>query len=183
MLIFLKRFSTEMPMYQRSFLQLVLFSLAVIGPPGAVSGAAPAQPVSGPFTIKVEIDGVTQGVFQSVEGLASQSEVIITLEDSVAVEAPGPLKASRLILKRNYDPLLSGLWRWRQTVVEGGPEKRDGDIFIFTAAGRLAAHWVFHQGWPCRWEVPLLAASGAVPAEEIIEIVHTGLTLEPLSGS
>lgn len=174
-------------MYHRSFLQLVLFTLAVTGPLGTVSKAASAQPASGPstgpFTIKVEIEGVTQGVFQSIEGLASRSEVIMTEEDSLAVEAPGQLKVSRLILKRIYDPLLSGLWRWRQSVVEGEPQKRDGDIFIFTASGRLAAHWVFHEGWPCRWEVPLLASSGETPAEEIIEIVHTGLTLEPISGS
>ncbi|MEO6097716.1 MAG: phage tail protein [Fibrobacteria bacterium] len=170
-------------MPHRNFLPLVLFSLSVTWPLGTDSKAASAHLVSAPFTIKVEIDGVTQGVFQSVEGLASQSEVIKTQEDSLTVEAPGALKGSRLILKRTYDPLLIGLWNWRQSVVEGYPQKRDGDIFIFTASGRMAAHWVFHKGWPCRWEVPLLAASGEVPAEEIIEIVHTGLTLEALSGS
>jgi phage tail-like protein len=168
-------------MHARSFLPLILFSLTCAWP---VRSASPARPpATGPFTIQVEIAGVTQGVFQAVEGLASRSDVIVTQEDSVAVDAPGPIRNSRLILRRPYDPLLSGLWRWRQSVVEGDPQKRDGDIFIFTASGQLAAHWVFHKGWPCRWEVPLLASSGEVPAEEIIEIVHTGLTLEPLSGS
>lgn len=149
---------------------------------GAAAFWAPAHAgrnlALGPFTIKVEIEGVTQGVFQSVEGLSSQSEVIATGSDGMIAEMPGPLKSSRLVLKRAYDPQLSGMWRWRQAIIDGNPQMRDGHIFIFTAGGSLSAHWVFRKGWPCRWEVPLLNAGAADAAEEVVEIVHAGLTLE-----
>lgn len=189
-------------MHPCSSLSLALISAAMLAWPAQAgehvhhseSGGANAE--FGPFTIKVEIQGVTQGVFASVEGLASQSEVLpgesaYTGPEASAgsetrsspVEAPGALKGSRLILKRPYDPLLSGLWRWRQSVVDGDPQKRDGDIFIFNGMGQLVAHWMFHEGWPCRWEVPSLKAGSREPAEEIVEIVHAGLTLESRAGS
>jgi len=136
------------------------------------------QPSFGPFTLKVEIEGVTQGVFQSVEGLASESDVLSGEEDGAAAWVPGQPKGSRLILRRPYDPTLSGLWRWRQSVIDGDTQKRDGHIFIFDAAGRLAAHWVFHKGWPSRWEVLRLEAGVPNAAEEVVEIVHLGLSLE-----
>ncbi len=166
---------------------LSLASLILLG--SATVGLAAHREVpyrtatTGPFTIKIEIEGVTQAVFQSVEGLTSASEVVNADEDGVPVQVAGPLKGARLILKRPYDPLLSGLWRWRQSIIDGNPQRRDGHIFIFTANGELAAHWVFRKGWPCRWEVPLLAAGSAEPAEEVVEIVHEGLSLEPVSGS
>ncbi len=168
-------------MHRRSLLPLVFVSFAAFAFPASLS--AGGSSAFGPFTIKVEIEGVTQGVFQAVEGLASTSAVVVRQEDSAMVEAPGALQGSRLILKRPYDPLLSGLWHWRQSVVDGNPQKRDGDIFIFNAAGQRVAHWVFRKGWPCRWEVPMLASSSQDPAVEIVEIVHSGLTLEYLGGS
>ena len=161
-----------------------LFALALVGLAAVTAPVEAARNSAfGPFTIKVEIEGVTQGVFQSVEGLSSRSEVIPAEDYGVTSEVPGPERGSRLVLRRPYDPLLSGLWRWRQSIIDGNPQKRDGHIFIFTANGALAAHWVFHKGWPNSWEVPLLAAGLADPAEEVVEIVHTGLTLESLGGS
>jgi phage tail-like protein len=163
-------------------------ALALLGALLFASAPAKTRPAAvgtytdfGPFTIKVEIEGVTQGVFSSVEGLVSASEVIDTQENGFSVQVPGAVKGSRLILKRPYDPLLTGLWNWRQAGIEGSPERRDGHIFIFNQGGKLAAHWVFHEGWPCRWEVPALVAGSTDAAEEIVEIVHAGLSLEPNS--
>ena len=166
------------------FLPLVLTSLVsfvAATSAAAVHSAAPGT-AFGPFTIKVEIAGVTQGVFRAVEGLASASEVMVRQVDSLSVEAPGALKGARLVLKRPFDPLLTGLWRWRQSVVDGDPQKRDGDIFIFNAEGALVSHWIFHKGWPSRWEVPSLVSDSNEPAEEIVEIVHTGLSEETREG-
>src|SRR4051794_18085673 len=84
------------------------------------------QSAFGPFTLKVEIEGVTQGVFQSVEGLASESEVLSGEEYGAPALIPGPSQGTRLILRRPYDPTLSGLWRWRQSVIDGDAQKRDG---------------------------------------------------------
>lgn len=163
-------------------------SLALLGaaaiciPANGLPAKAGRNAGLGPYVIKVEIEGVTQGVFQEVEGLASESQVISLEENGQTVEAPGPPNASRIVLKRSYDPSLSGLWRWRQSVIDGEPQKRDGHIFIFDANGRLVAHWSFLKGWPSRWEVPRLRAGSEEPAEENVEIVHGGLILESLSG-
>lgn len=158
-----------------AWIPVLCFGMAAASPSHRSS---PSVQAFGPFTLKVEIEGVTQGVFQSVEGLASESEVVSGEEYGAPAWLPGPSAGSRLILRRPYDPTLSGLWRWRQSVIEGDPQKRDGHIFIFDAEGKLAAHWVFHKGWPSRWEVPKL--EGGVPnaAEEVVEIVHLGLILE-----
>jgi phage tail-like protein len=171
-------------MHRSSFLPLVVFSLAA----AALPLKAGSRNAFGPFTIKVEIEGVTQGVFQSVEGLTSESEVLVEMPDSLGPalpgsQAPGALRNSRLILKRPFDPLLTGLWQWRQSVVDGDPQRRDGDIYIFNDSGTLVAHWVFRQGWPCRWSVPRLVSDSVEPAEEIVEIVHGGLALEIGTGS
>ena len=160
-----------------AWVPILWFGMAIAASPSHRSQPS-VQSSFGPFTLKVEIEGVTQGVFQSVEGLVSESEVLSGEEYGAPALLPGPSQGSRLILRRPYDPTLSGLWRWRQSVIDGDTQKRDGHIFIFDAGGKLAAHWVFHKGWPSRWEVPKL--EGGVPnaAEEVVEIVHTGLTLE-----
>lgn len=165
-----------------SLLPAFSVALALVSPAYAGSTAPVPGAGFGPFTIKVEIDGVTQGVFHAVEGLASESEVL-HWDDSIPYpQVPGSPRLTRLVLKRPYDPLLNGLWGWRQSVADGNVQMRDGHILIFNASGQLAAHWVFHQGWPSRWEVPVVKADSEEPAEEIIEIVHTGLTLEPSGG-
>jgi phage tail-like protein len=134
--------------------------------------------ISGKLTIKIEIESVTQGLFQAVEGLRSESEVLEAAggEDSVAL--PGSRKWSHLVLKRTYDPVFNGLWRWRQSVLEGNVQKRDGRIILFNASGEKVAQWMFHRGWPSRWEVPTLEASTEMPGVETVEIVHEGLSLE-----
>ncbi|MBW8887707.1 MAG: phage tail protein [Fibrobacteres bacterium] len=167
-------------MRRRGFLALIPalgFGMAMAASPAHRSQPS-VQTAFGPFTLKVEIEGVTQGVFQSVEGLASESEVVSGEEYGAPAWIPGPSQGSRLILRRPYDPTLSGLWRWRQSVIDGDAQKRDGHIFVFDAGGKLVAHWVFRKGWPSRWEVPKLEAGVPNAAEEVVEIVHQGLSLE-----
>lgn len=150
----------------------VLALLAATASAGTPAGA-------GPLTIKVEIEGVTQGLFEVVEGLQSESEIVEPEDDNPFLyPSPGRLKWSSLVLKRSYDPSLTGLWNWRRSVVEGSPQRRDGRILIFDARGRLVASWLFVRGWPSRWEVTSLQSSHADPGTEIVEIIHEGLGLE-----
>lgn len=161
-----------------SILQAPVFAvLAVV----ALLVAEPVQAGkgSGPLVIKVEIEGVTQGLFDVVEGLQSESEVLAPDDENPYLyPAPGPMRWSSIILKRTYDPQLTGLWNWRRSVVDGSTQRRDGRIMLFDSRGRLAACWVFTRGWPSRWEVTSLKSSESDPGTEIIEIVHEGLGLE-----
>lgn len=154
------------------FAVLAVAALLVAGPTQAGKG-------SGPLVIKVEIEGVTQGLFDVVEGLQSESEVLAPDDENPYLyPAPGPMRWSSIVLKRTYDPQLTGLWNWRRSVVDGSTQRRDGRIMLFDSRGRLAACWVFTRGWPSRWEVTSLKSSESDPGTEIIEIVHEGLGLE-----
>lgn len=157
--------------------------VAALGVLALLAGTATAQVPAGagPLTIKVEIEGVTQGLFQVVEGLESKSEIIEPEpadDNPYLYPSPGRLKWSSLVLKRSYDPSLTGLWNWRRSVVDGAPQRRDGRILLFDARGRLVASWVFVKGWPSRWEVTSLQSSQVDAGTEIVEIVHEGLSLE-----
>lgn len=148
---------------------------------GAMFAASTQQAWSEPrpLTIKVEIEGVTQGLFDVVDGLQSISEVLAPDDENPYLyPAPGPSRWSSIVLKRTYDPQLTGLWNWRRSVVEGSTQRRDGRIMLFDDRGRLAACWVFSRGWPSRWEVTSLKSSDAQSGTEIIEIIHEGLSLE-----
>src|SRR5262245_27273279 len=97
-----------------------LRSLAFVGglALSALTASAPAAQGSGPLTIKVEIEGVTQGLFQTEEGLQSRSEIVEPQDDNPYLyPAPGPVRWSTLILKRSYDPTLTGMWNWRRSVI------------------------------------------------------------------
>lgn len=163
-------------------LAVLAFCFAVPGlaaGPAAQGVAGRAGKGAGPITIKVEIEGVTQGLFEVVEGLQSESVVLEPDDENPYLyPAPGPLRWSSLVLKRSYDPELTGLWNWRRSVIEGAPQRRDGRILLFDDRGRRVASWLFLRGWPSRWEVSSLEASKEVPGTEIVEIVHEGLSLE-----
>lgn len=161
------------PAFRVPFLAVLVFGVMLAARP-SLAGKA-----SGPLVIKVEIEGVTQGLFDVVEGLQSKSEVLAPDDDNPYLyPAPGPLHWSTIILKRTYEPQLTGLWNWRRSVAEGSTQRRDGRIMLFDSRGHLAACWVFTRGWPSRWEVTSLKSSDAEPGIEIIEIVHEGLSLE-----
>ena len=78
--------------------RLALFGVAILAWPvcagtPAHAVAAPAENANanfGPFTLKVEIEGVTQGVFASVEGLGSSSEVLPAVRDTGASRGQAP---------------------------------------------------------------------------------------------
>lgn len=169
-------------MSARSPIRLHTALVAVALWAGMASLAAPAAAApagSGPLTIKVEIEGVTQGLFTVVEGLESKSQVLEPDDDNPYLyPAPGPLRWSSLVLKRSYDPALTGLWNWRRSVIEGATQRRDGRILLFDAKGNRVASWVFTRGWPSRWEVSALHGNQVDPGTEVIEIVHEGLSLE-----
>jgi phage tail-like protein len=67
------------------------------------------------------------------------------------------------------------LWNWRQTVMEGKIERKNGSIILMNDTGEEQARWNFTDGWPSKWTGPSFNATGNDIAIETLEIVHEGL--------
>lgn len=128
------------------------------------------------FNFRVEIEGIAQAAFAEVSGLTSETAVIeyrVGGEPNTARKLPGLTKYANLVLRRGITQDLE-LWNWRQTVVDGNSERRDGSIILQDDDGIEVARWNFRNGWICKWEGPALDAKANDVAIETIEIAHEG---------
>ena len=133
------------------------------------------------FNFVVEIDGIAVAAFAEVSGLDSETEVIEyrtgAAKTSSTLKLPGLTKYSNIVLKRGITRDLS-LWQWRQSVVDGAPERRTGAIVLLAEDRTPVLRWTFHNGWPRKWAGPALNARSSEVAIETLEIAHEGLELE-----
>ena len=123
----------------------------------------------------------TVGQFKEVSGLDSETEVIEdkkVLPDGkvVVYKIAGITKWSPIEMKRGVDA--SGeLWKWRQTLVQQGPQSArvDGEITLINVTGQPVATWKFMHGWPSKYTGASFNANNNEIALEGITIVHEGL--------
>ena len=131
------------------------------------------------FRFLVEIDGIAHAAFSEVGGLESETAVIEyrTGGDPTTVrKLPGLTRYANIVLRRGITRD-ADLWNWRQTVVQGSLDRRNGSIVMLADDGTEALRWNFLHGWIAKWEGPALNASGNEVAIETIEIAHEGLEL------
>lgn len=128
---------------------------------------------------RVEIDGMQSTDFAECSGLSSETDVIEYRQgtDPVLRKLPGRTHFGRIVLKRGITTNRE-LWDWRQTVVTGQTQRRNGAIVLLNEARVPVLRWRFLQGWPAKIEGPALNAASSDVAVESIEIVHEGLELE-----
>jgi phage tail-like protein len=129
------------------------------------------------FNFRVEIEGVTRAAFSEVGGLESETAVIeyrISGEPNTVRKLPGLTKYANIVLRRGITQD-GELWTWRQTVVQGKVDRRNGSIILLEDDGTEVVRWNFFQGWISKWEGPALNAKGNEVAIETIEIAHEGL--------
>lgn len=141
--------------------------------------AAPTRhdPFAG-FNFIVDIEGIAAG-FLECSGLSSETDVIEYREggDILIRKLPGLTKYSNIVLRRGITTTRD-LWAWRQTVINGQTQRRDGTIVLLSEHRTPVLTWRFHAGWPAKLEGPTLNARSSDVAIESIEIVHEGLELE-----
>ena len=89
---------------------------------------------------------------------------------------PGLTKYSNLTLKRGITRDRS-LWDWRKTVIDGTARRVNGSIILLDESRQEVARWNFREGWPCKWEGPMLNAKSNEVAIETLEIAHEGFDL------
>ena len=127
----------------------------------------------------VEIDGLQSVGFLECSGLSSETDVIEYREagDATVRKLPGLTKYGRIVLKRGITTNRD-LWDWRQSVVSGQTQRRNGVIVLLNEVHLPVLRWTFRNGWPAKLEGPALNAHSSDVAIESIEIVHEGLELE-----
>jgi phage tail-like protein len=90
---------------------------------------------------------------------------------------PGLTKYTNITLKRGITRSRD-LWNWRKIVIDGGVDRRSGNIVILGDNHVPVARFHFREGWPSKWEGPALNAKTSEIAIETLEITHEGLELE-----
>ena len=131
---------------------------------------------------RIQLDGREQiGLFRECQGLDSEHTVIEhTSNDAnglpVVRKVPGPVKWSNITLKRGVDHA-SDLWKWREQVLQEGPDRArvDGYIELVDYMGKAIARWEFIQGWPLKYSGATLDPKSSEVAVEEIQICHEGL--------
>jgi phage tail-like protein len=132
------------------------------------------------FRFRVEIDGLTAASFSEVSGLDSETAVVeyrTGTDPNFARKLPGLTKYPNIVLKRGITQDAE-LWKWRQQIVEGNIERRNGIIVLLDDSGQDQVRWSFRNGWPCKLQGPNLNAHGSDVAIETLEIAHEGLERE-----
>lgn len=130
------------------------------------------------FNFLVEIDGIARAAFAEVYGLETETTVIEyrSGDDFRTRKLPGLTKYANIVLKRGITQDRD-LWNWRQSVIEGNVERRNGAIILLDDQRTEVIRWNFREGWPCKWQGPGLNAKNEEVAIELLEIAHEGLEL------
>ncbi len=132
------------------------------------------------FKFIVEIDGIVHAGFSECSGLESRVEVIEYREgnepETSVRKLPGRASYSNIVLKRGLTDSRE-LYDWHRTAIRGPVDRKNGSIILLDDAGESKVRWNFRNGWPARWEGPLLNARGNAVAIETLEIAHEGLEL------
>jgi len=129
------------------------------------------------FNFRVEINGIVAAGFSECSGLTTDTDIIEYREGSdnplTVRKIPGLTHYSSIVLKRGLTADTS-LWQWRQNIIKGTIDRRNGAIVLLDGAANEVARWNFQNGWPAKWEGPHLRAKASDVAIETLEIVHEG---------
>jgi phage tail-like protein len=128
-------------------------------------------------SFRLEIDGIERGGFRECSGLDSTNAPIDYREGD---DAP---TLQRIPGMASYGPITlrwgvsddDDLFEWRQLVVQGRVERRNGSIVLLDDTGTEKLRWNFAEAWPSKWTGPSFNATGNEVAIEAIEITHEGI--------
>jgi phage tail-like protein len=131
------------------------------------------------FNFLVELDGIAQASFTECTGLGSTTEIIETREggdNSTVRKLPGKTAYSDITLKWGLTGSME-LWTWRQQLVDGNVQRKNGSIVVFDLTNHTeVARWNFVNAWPTKWEGPAFNAKGNDIAIDTLVLAHEGIT-------
>jgi phage tail-like protein len=126
------------------------------------------------FNFLVEIDGITQAGFQEVSGLDAGTDSVDYREGTDpnhVRKLTGLNTYSAITLKRGITDS-DELWKWRQTVIDGKTQRRNGSIVLRDETGADKIRWNFSHAWPSKWTGPDFNSTSTAVAIETLEITH-----------
>ena len=129
------------------------------------------------FNFLVEIDGINQAGFSEVSGVDASTDPVEYREGADPTHArklTGLNKYSPITLKRGITDS-DELWKWRQTVIDGKTERKNGSIVLRDESGTEKIRWNFSNGFPTKWTGPSFNATSTAVAIETLEITHEEL--------
>jgi phage tail-like protein len=120
---------------------------------------------------RIEISGVTQGAFTSLDGLEARVDVVTYADgsDLVVRKRPGRVHYGNITLKRGF-VASDELWQWFQAVAQGQVDRRAGSVILTADDGSEIVRYNFYEGWPCRWKNFALNSMATEGMVEEIEI-------------
>ena len=131
------------------------------------------------YNFLVELDGIARASFTDCTGLGSTTEIIETREggDNTTVrKLPGRTSYTDITLKRGMTDS-TDLWDWRQQIVDGEVNRRNGSLVVYDPTGHSeVARFNFFNAWPTKFELPAFNAKGNEIAIETLVLAHEGLT-------
>jgi phage tail-like protein len=136
------------------------------------------------FKFRVEIGSIYKGGFSEVSGLQVEIETEDYREGGLNEyihKLAGPARyPSNLILKHG---LLDAdqLWEWQQEIVQGSIRRQTTSIILMNSAGEDQWRWNCRDAYPVRWNGPELRGISSEVAIETLELVHRGITTQPVS--
>jgi len=129
------------------------------------------------FNFLVEIDGITRAGFQECSGLDATTDVTEYREGTDPNhkrKLPSLNSFSNITLKWGVTDS-DELWKWRQTVLDGRAERKNGSIILMDDAGNEKVRWNFLNAWPTKWTGPTFNATDNGVAVETLELAHEEL--------
>jgi phage tail-like protein len=126
------------------------------------------------FNFLVEIDGISQAGFSEASGLDTTTPSVDYRhgdDPNHVRKLPGLNTYSPIILKRGITTS-DELWKWRETVIDGKAERRNGSIVLLDETGKEQLRWNFTNAWPSKWTGPAFNATSTAVAVETLELTH-----------
>ncbi|MEA2293314.1 MAG: hypothetical protein QOF49_731 [Chloroflexota bacterium] len=127
-------------------------------------------------TWRVEISGMTIGVFTRCSGLAVELDVLEYAEggnNDMIHHLPGRIRYGNLTLSRGLtDEKALVDWFWK---THSQADKKEVTVTLEQGGGTLTRAWTFADAYPVRWSGPDLDAGMGDVAGETLEIAHSGL--------
>jgi phage tail-like protein len=134
------------------------------------------------FKFGLEIEGKLSGMFNSVNGIGSETEVIsqkvVNSEtgETIVRQLPGRLTWTPITMKRGVTSNMD-IWKWRQSVVEGKIDdaRTNCSIIAYNQENKEIARWNLENAWPSKVVGPEMDAGSTNYMIEDVTIVHEGV--------
>lgn len=125
------------------------------------------------FNYLVELNNLTTAGFQECSGLDTSTDSQDYREGTDPNhmrKLTGLNKFSPITLKRGITDD-DALWKWRQRVMDGRPDRQDISIVLLNEAREEKWRWNLRRAWPTKWTGPTFNAMSNDIAIETLEIM------------